>query len=175
MTHSGENHSAGKTLPNTPKSLHKHKFFADVKRSYERPREDFTDFAETSLEDLLKDVEGLLKQFGVQRTDPLELLLEWARRVYREVRKPGTKRTPLLTLLQAQSNLGRVKKLADLKKKKLRPMMIHEQILKPNWNVLSVISVRVTSRLVIKQQKRMFMMNWSALSANTVPEIPMER
>ncbi|MEC8255426.1 MAG: hypothetical protein VX004_08145, partial [SAR324 cluster bacterium] len=43
------------------------------------------DFAETSLEDLLKDVEGLLKQFGVQRTDPLELLLEWARRVYREV------------------------------------------------------------------------------------------
>ena len=55
------------------------------KRSYERPREDFTDFAETSLEDLLKDVEGLLKQFGVQRTDPLELLLEWARRVYREV------------------------------------------------------------------------------------------
>ncbi len=33
-------------------------------------------------EDLLKDVEGLLKQFGVQRTDPLELLLEWARRVY---------------------------------------------------------------------------------------------
>ena len=91
------------------------------KRSYERPREDFTDFAETSLEDLLKDVEGLLKQFGVQRTDPLELLLEWARRVYREVMKLGTKRTPLLTLLQAQSNLGRVKKLADLKKKKLRP------------------------------------------------------
>jgi hypothetical protein len=43
------------------------------------------DFAETSLEDLLKDVEGLLKQFGVQRTDPLELLLDWARRVYREV------------------------------------------------------------------------------------------
>ena len=30
-------------------------------------------------------MEGLLKQFGVQRTDPLELLLEWARRVYREV------------------------------------------------------------------------------------------
>jgi hypothetical protein len=27
----------------------------------------------------------LLKQFGVQRTDPLELLLDWARRVYREV------------------------------------------------------------------------------------------
>ena len=55
------------------------------KRSYQRPREDFTDFAETSLEDLLKDVEGLLKQFGVQRTDPLELLLEWARRIYHEV------------------------------------------------------------------------------------------
>jgi DnaJ-class molecular chaperone len=54
-------------------------------RSYESSREDFTDFAETSLEDLLKDVEGLLKQFGVQRTDPLEFLLEWARRVYREV------------------------------------------------------------------------------------------
>ena len=121
-------------------------------------------------------MEGLLKQFGVQRTDPLELLLEWARRVYREVMEAWHEEnsSPHSTL-QAQSNLGRVKKLADPKKKKLSPMMIHEQILKPNWNVSSAISVRIASRLVVKQQKRMFMMNWSALSANTVPEIPMER
>jgi hypothetical protein len=51
-------------------------------------------------------------------------------------------------------------------------MMIHGQISKPNWNVLSVISVRIASSLVVKQQKRMFMMNWSASSASTVPEIP---
>jgi hypothetical protein len=65
-----------------------------------------------------------------------------------------------------------VRKLADPEKKKLRPMMIHGQISKPNWNVLSAISVRIASRPVVKQQKRMFMMNWSASSANTVPEIP---
>ena len=80
-----ENHSAGKHSQTHQKASTNTSSSQTWKRSYERPREDFTDFAETSLEDLLKDVEGLLKQFGVQRTDPLELLLEWARRVYREV------------------------------------------------------------------------------------------
>jgi curved DNA-binding protein CbpA len=56
----------------------------------QRPRpetktEDFTDFAEVTLEDLLRDVDDLLGQFGMRRADPLELLLEWAREIYREV------------------------------------------------------------------------------------------
>lgn len=55
------------------------------RRTRPEPQTDFTDFAETSLEDLLQDVEGLLRQFGIQRTDPLEVLLEWARKIYREV------------------------------------------------------------------------------------------
>jgi curved DNA-binding protein CbpA len=38
-----------------------------------------------SLEDLLKDVEEMLGQFGLNFKDPLEMLVEWARNIFQEL------------------------------------------------------------------------------------------
>ena len=40
---------------------------------------------EDSLEDLLRDVEEMLGQFGSNFRDPLEMLVEWARNIYHEI------------------------------------------------------------------------------------------
>ncbi|MDE0793001.1 MAG: J domain-containing protein [SAR324 cluster bacterium] len=40
---------------------------------------------EDSLEDLLRDVEEMLGQFGLNFRDPLEMLVEWARNIFQEI------------------------------------------------------------------------------------------
>ena len=40
---------------------------------------------EDSLEDLLRDVEEMLVQFGLNFRDPLEMLVEWARNIFQEI------------------------------------------------------------------------------------------
>ena len=40
---------------------------------------------EDSLEDLLRDVEEILGQFGLNFRDPLEMLVEWARNIFQEI------------------------------------------------------------------------------------------
>ena len=41
--------------------------------------------SEDSLEDLIRDVEEVLGQFGLNFKDPLEMLVDWAREVYQEL------------------------------------------------------------------------------------------
>ena len=41
--------------------------------------------SEDTLEDLIRDVEGILGQFGLNFKDPLEMLVDWAREVYQEL------------------------------------------------------------------------------------------
>jgi len=38
-----------------------------------------------TLEDLIKDVEKILEQFGLNFKDPLEMLVDWAREIYKEL------------------------------------------------------------------------------------------
>ena len=56
----------------------KKEFSANVQKSSTSDQED-------SLEDLLKDVEEMLGQFGLSFRDPLEMLVEWARNIYQEI------------------------------------------------------------------------------------------
>ncbi|MDC0229466.1 J domain-containing protein [Deltaproteobacteria bacterium] len=44
-----------------------------------------SDESEDTLEDLIKDVEEILGQFGLNFKDPLEMLVDWAREVYQEL------------------------------------------------------------------------------------------
>ena len=48
------------------------------------PREPVTETTDDSLEDLLDDVEQLLGKFGLQFKDPLELLVNWASKVFQD-------------------------------------------------------------------------------------------
>ena len=51
-------------------------------------RSDYKSTSEESgekLEELIKDVEGILGQFGLNFKDPLEMLVDWAREVYQEL------------------------------------------------------------------------------------------
>ncbi len=53
--------------------------------SYRQPSsEPLTEKADDSLEDLLDDVEQLLGKFGLQFKDPLELLVNWASKVFQD-------------------------------------------------------------------------------------------
>ena len=55
------------------------------KTRYARPSsEPFTETSDDSLEDLLADVEQLLGKFGLQFKDPLELLVDWALKVFQD-------------------------------------------------------------------------------------------
>ena len=53
--------------------------------AYRQPSsEPFTETTDDSLEDLLDDVEQLLGKFGLQFKDPLELLVNWASKVFQD-------------------------------------------------------------------------------------------
>ncbi len=56
-----------------------------TRTTYRRPSsEPFTETTDDSLENLLADVEELLGKFGLQFKDPLELLVDWALKVFQE-------------------------------------------------------------------------------------------
>ena len=44
-----------------------------------------SDESEDTLDDLIRDVEVVLRQFGLKFKDPLEMLVDWAREVYQEL------------------------------------------------------------------------------------------
>ena len=62
------------------KSSFKHK--KDFSSNAQKPS---TSEPEDSLEDLLRDVEEMLGQFGLNFRDPLEMLVEWARNIFQEI------------------------------------------------------------------------------------------
>ena len=57
---------------------HKKEFSSNAQKSSSSDPED-------SLEDLLKDVEEMLGQFGLSFRDPLDMLVEWAQNIFQEI------------------------------------------------------------------------------------------
>ncbi|MDP7175071.1 MAG: J domain-containing protein, partial [SAR324 cluster bacterium] len=57
------------------------------------PQKSSTSEPEDSLEDLLKDVEEMLGQFGLNFKDPLEMLVEWARNIFQEITETANDQT----------------------------------------------------------------------------------
>lgn len=49
------------------------------------PTPPFVDPNDETLEDLLSEVEGLMEKFGVKFRDPLDVLVEWALKVFEEL------------------------------------------------------------------------------------------
>ena len=59
--------------------------FKQKKRFSSNTQKASTSEPEDSLEDLLRDVEEMLGQFGLNFRDPLEMLVEWARNIFQEI------------------------------------------------------------------------------------------
>ena len=59
--------------------------FKQKKGSSSNAQKASTSEPEDSLEDLLRDVEEMLGQFGLNFRDPLEMLVEWARNIFQEI------------------------------------------------------------------------------------------
>ena len=65
-------------------SSHRNNF----KQNSDFPRRNYKSTSEESedtLEDLIRDIEEVLGQFGLNFKDPLEMLVDWAREVYQEL------------------------------------------------------------------------------------------
>jgi DnaJ-class molecular chaperone len=59
--------------------------FKQKKGSSSNAQKASTSEPEDSLEDLLRDVEEMLEQFGLNFRDPLEMLVMWARNIFQEI------------------------------------------------------------------------------------------
>jgi len=59
--------------------------FKQKKGSSSNAQKASTSEPEDSLEDLLRDVEEMLGQFGLNFRDPLEMLVEWAQNIFQEI------------------------------------------------------------------------------------------
>jgi len=67
--------------------------FKQNKRFSANAQKSSTSEPEDSLEDLLKDVEEMLGQFGLNFKDPLEMLVEWARNIFQEITETVNEQT----------------------------------------------------------------------------------